>query len=176
MEEVQEKVTSRVLTIDTLNRLDACWEQRTAFQKVFGDAVDVTVELAEQWAGKGIEVTSRWGVALVCFDLDWAVHELLSHEARTQWLIATNAARTLADETIQLVWKAYHQEYDRVCADVRHETSAWDVRVRAAEQKREVLITGANDTLLRATWSAWATAYLSETDDALDLNGHEEDE
>ena len=99
----------RILTLKTLESLDACSRQRYLFRSKFGDSVEITESLCESVASD--------------FDWSWAAQNLLSAPALAEYNRV--CAPALA-------------EYNRVCAPAlaeydRVRAPAWDEydRVRA---------------------------------------------
>ncbi len=89
---------SRVLALQQLKDANACHEQVALFQQTFGESVEVTVELAEQYAQQ--------------FDFDFAAQHFLSAPAQAEY-----------DKVRAAAWAEYHKvtapalaEYHKVTA------------------------------------------------------------
>ena len=70
---------SNIITLRQLERLEACEEARDKFQELFGDSVEVTIELAKKHASD--------------FHTDWLAQHTLEASARGEWERARAAAR-----------------------------------------------------------------------------------
>ena len=88
----------RILTLKTLESLDACSRQRYLFRSKFGDSVEITESLCESVASD--------------FDWSWAAQNLLSAPALAEY----NRVRAAAWDEYDRVRAAAWDEYDRVCA------------------------------------------------------------
>ena len=70
---------SNIITLRQLERLEACEEARDKFQELFGDSVEVTIELAKKHASD--------------FPIDWVAQHTLGASARGEYARATASAR-----------------------------------------------------------------------------------
>ena len=70
---------SNIITLRQLERLEACKEARDKFQELFGDSVEVTIELAKKHASD--------------FPIDWVAQHTLGASAREKYVRATASAR-----------------------------------------------------------------------------------
>ena len=98
---------SNIITLRQLERLEACEEARDKFQELFGDSVEVTIELAKKHASD--------------FPIDWVAQHTLGAAARDEYVRAEASARDEWERAKASAW----DEYDRAAA------SAWDECVRA---------------------------------------------
>ena len=109
--------TSRTLTISTFAALGACGPQRTKFQKLFGDSVEITEALCVAHAAT--------------FNFDWAASHLLSASARAEYDRVEAAAWAEYDR----VEAAARAEYDRVTAPARAEYERVEAAARAEYER-----------------------------------------
>ena len=70
---------SNIITLRQLERLKACEEARDKFQALFGDSVEVTIELAKKHASD--------------FPIDWVAQHTLGASAREKYVRARASAR-----------------------------------------------------------------------------------
>jgi hypothetical protein len=101
---------SRVLTLQQLKDADACNAQVSLFQQTFGASVEVTVELAEQYAQQ--------------FDFDFAARHFLTAAAYAEYDKVRAAARAEYNKVRAPAYAEYYKvtaaaawaEYDKVIA------------------------------------------------------------
>ena len=83
---------SRVLTLQQLKDANACHEQVSLFQRTFGESVEVTVALAEQYAQQ--------------FNFGFAARHFLTAPALAEYVKVTAAARAEYDKVIAAAFAA----------------------------------------------------------------------
>jgi hypothetical protein len=132
---------SRTLTLQQLKDANACHAQVSLFQRTFGESVEVTVELAKQYAQQ--------------FDFGFAAQRFLSAPARAEYDKVAAAAWAEYDKVRAAAFAEYHKviaparaEYDKVAA------AAW------AEYHKVIAAAWAEyDKVIAA---AFAAAYIND--------------
>lgn len=106
------------ITIELLNRMDACTEQRRLFEEKFPTGVTVTPQVALAHADDG-------------FDIGWAAMNMLNQEGRLLWIQRCSAvSRFLSrihmseglpfnrQEVFSYLWDEYRRQQAVVFADL----------------------------------------------------------
>ena len=133
---------SRMITLAQLVEHRACESKRDLFKELFGDKVEITVELCIAVADK--------------FDFSWAANNLLSASARKLYDETCAPAWKLYDETCAPAWKLY-EETRAPAWKLYEETCAQALKLYNKETRAQAL-----KPYEEACATAWANAYLGE--------------
>ena len=164
------------ITLDMLERLAACSQQRSLFNRLFPNGTDVTVELCEQHSDR--------------FDWQWAAENFLTEEsALVEYDNLTDAALTEYGNVSSAAQEKYIEstatataEYDAVVGAARteyykvpHRTSwpTYDKALEVAHQKHRLAVApakaeydnvcvAAQAVYYKVCAAAWAKAFLSQ--------------
>ncbi len=100
----------KTITLHMLEYHGACREQRDLFESIFGDSVDITVELVIKYSDK--------------FDIQWCAEELLNYTARAEYFsnippvsVAYNIALDAAADLYNMQCKPARKICDAEIAD-----------------------------------------------------------
>ena len=138
------------LKLETLARLDACRDYRSKFEQLFGEGVEVTVELCEKHAGD--------------FDWEWAVGKLLTGEQRAEFWETVRPALEKCKATyfpamnkMDAVTNAAYDKYDAVWRDPHASVEARN----AAQQEYNDTCDKASAEYSAVRDPAWAAYYVT---------------
>jgi hypothetical protein len=103
------------ITLSQLESLNACRDQRKVFKELFGNNVEITIDLAEEYFDK--------------FDVDWAANNLLKPEYLNEYQKIKNSAldeyykisNYAYAEYLKIVDSAYNTEYLKIRYSALHE-------------------------------------------------------
>lgn len=158
-------MNENVVTLEMLEKADACWEQREAFAARFGTSVVVTREQALEHA----EV----------FDWHFAANEFLTDVARGAFYkaetIASREYNTAIEPFVQVYEKARDAAwavFDKTEGDSNTRHQARVATVTAAAAEFEKAIASHTTTYKRATAAAFADAFLSPENQAVNACEH----
>ncbi len=132
---------SRILTLETLKLMNACYGQALLFQELFGDSVEITPELCIKHAND--------------FDYNWAARNLLSKTGYDKYLIEKNAA-----------WDKYRSEknaaWDKFRATGHATSNKYLTEENVALDKYRAERHAAYDKYCAAFFSSLANAYIND--------------
>lgn len=148
----------KVITLSQLRQHGACWGQRKLFERLFGEEVTVSEEVALKHAGM--------------FDWEWAACELLSYERRVLWLGAVSAAEDKWHEAHAASYNARQKALEAAEEARRHpqdltlsysqRQDAYEKALNVAFNTRQAIMNAASQERAKVYAVAFVRLYLSE--------------